>query len=131
MKYSEVLAYARELRKNQTKAEAFFWSKVRNRKFNRLKFNRQFVLEYENSSYFIADFHCFEKKLIVEIDGEIHKYQKDYDQMRENILEQMGYKVIRFTNEEVLNQWVKVAQKIEKILTTLPQPLSSKERGVP
>ncbi len=131
MKYSQIQAYARELRKNQTKAEAFFWSKVRNRQFLGLKFNRQFILEYENSSYFIADFHCYEKRLIVEIDGKIHLKQIEEDQNREDIIKEMGYKILRLKNEEVMNDWEKVEMKLLHQLTpALPNRRTAfKERG--
>ncbi len=119
MKYSQILSYARDLRKNQTKAEAFFWSKVRNRKFLGLKFNRQFIIQHDHSSYFIADFHCFEKKLIIEIDGKIHLKQLEYDQIREEILKEMGYSIIRFQNEEVLKEWPKVKSKLQEKLSRL------------
>ena len=123
MKYPEILKYARELRKNQTSAEAFFWEKVRNRRFLGKKFTRQFIIEYEiqqnNSRFFIADFHCHEKRLIIEIDGDIHNLpdQKEYDQIREEILEEMGLTVIRFRNKEVLNDWAQVEEKLMKIFT--------------
>jgi very-short-patch-repair endonuclease len=97
---------AREMRKNPTPAERIFWSFVRTRKFAGLKFNRQFVIEYEvvlgRPSYFIADFHCHQQKWIIEIDGNIHKNQKKWDQIRNEILEDMGYRVIRFSNWEVI-----------------------------
>ncbi len=112
MKYAQILSFARELRKNQTPAEKLFWSKVRNRRFLGLKFNRQFIIEHDNSSYFIADFHCHEKKLIVEIDGEIHYRQQEYDQIREEILRELGYKIVRFRNEDVIQNWSKVEKKL-------------------
>ena len=120
MKYSQVLSYARELRRNQTEAEAFFWSKVRNRRFLGLKFNRQFIIEYQQSHYFIADFHCFEKKLIVELDGKIHLQQVEEDQIRETILEEMGFSILRFRNEEVLHEWDRVQEKIINQLSPNP-----------
>ena len=52
-------------------------------------------------SFFIADFYCAEKKLVIEVDGKIHDFQKDYDERRDEILTNMGLKVIRFKNKEV------------------------------
>ena len=112
MRYLEVLSYARELRKNQTKAEAVFWSKVRNRRFHGHKFNRQFIIEHQKSNYFIADFHCFKKKLIVEIDGKIHLKRVEEDRNRDAILSELGYTTVRFKNEEVLNNWKKVEVRL-------------------
>ncbi|CAE7826992.1 unnamed protein product [Symbiodinium microadriaticum] len=118
MKYYEARTIARTLRKNQTKAENEFWQRVRNRKFNGLKFNRQILIEYENDSYFIADFYCHQLKLIIEIDGPVHQFQKEYDQMREIIIKELDYKIIRFTNDQVLRQWNVVVNKIQEF--TLP-----------
>ena len=126
MKYTQILQYARQLRKNQTRAEKFFWMQVRNRRFKRLKFNRQFIIEHESRSYFIADFYCHQHKLIVEIDGGIHQQQVEYDQIREKILIEMGFTVIRFRNEEVLKKWEGVEKKLDEYLRTLPFPLSFK-----
>ncbi len=125
MEYSDIKAFARELRKNQTRAEDYFWSKVRNRKFQGLKFNRQFIIEYQNSTYFIVDFHSYEIKLIVEIDGKIHLKQIQEDQNREAILKDMGYEILRFKNEEVLFDWKSVESKL---FHQLSPTLSSKER---
>ncbi|WP_425392175.1 DUF559 domain-containing protein [Ekhidna sp.] len=112
MKYSQILDYARSLRKNQTPAERIFWANVRNRKFKGLKFNRQFIIEHTGGAYFIADFFCHEHKLIVEIDGGIHVQQVDYDKIREDVLLDMGYDIIRFKNEEILNDWMSVDEKL-------------------
>ncbi len=112
MNYSTARTFARELRKNQTKAEAIFWSKVRGRRFLGYKFNRQFIIAYKRSNYFIADFHCFEKKLIIEIDGKIHLKELEQDRFRDCVLIELGYTVLRFKNEEVLNTWEKVEAKL-------------------
>lgn len=88
-----------------------------------MKFNRQFVIEHANTlgikSYFIANFYCFSKKIIVEINGAIHDFQIEYDEIRTDILEEMGYKIIRFRNKEVLNNWKEVANKLEKIIVEI------------
>ena len=52
-------------------------------------------------NYFIADFYCAEKKLIIELDGKIHDEQKEYDENRDRILKEMKLKVIRFKNHEL------------------------------
>jgi len=112
MKYSDALEFARNLRKNQTPAEIFFWSRVRNRKFLGKKFKRQYLIQYfdeiHEKAFFIADFYCHEIKLVIEIDGKIHEKQKVFDQYREDIIRSLGYQVIRFTNKEVIYNWQKV-----------------------
>ncbi len=63
-------------------------------------------------SFFIADFYCSKKKLIVEIDGKIHNTQIEYDEIRSSILEEMNYIIIRFENEQVLNNWETVEKEL-------------------
>jgi very-short-patch-repair endonuclease len=61
---------------------------------------------------FIADFYCNQINLVVEIDGGIHEQQQDYDQLRDYIMKQYGIRVVRFTNEEIVNKSEWVADKI-------------------
>jgi len=97
---------ARNLRKEQTKAEKKFWSKVHNKQFNGYKFLRQHPIYYEyegRQRFFIADFVCYELDLVVEIDGGMHEKQKDYDKTRSIIMEkQRNFRVKRYSNKEVL-----------------------------
>jgi len=116
MNYEDILKFARTLRNNQTPAEKVVWNRVRNRKFHGYKINRQFIIEHANvmgnKHFFIADFYCHKKKLVIEIDGKIHLEKIEYDKIREEILIEMGYNIIRFKNEEVLNNWETVATKL-------------------
>ena len=105
---------ANEMRKNPTAAEEKLWETLRNRKLES-KFRRQHPV-----GQFIADFICIEEKLIIEVDGEIHDHQKEYDDGRTYMLEDIGYKVIRFSNNIVLKA---IDEVIEKIKTEL-SPLS-------
>jgi very-short-patch-repair endonuclease len=109
----------RELRKQQTKAEKIFWEVVRDRKFMGLKFYRQYPLFFDylgKETFFIADFFCFERQLVVEIDGKIHDYQKDRDQLRTFIINMMGIEVIRFRNEEIENNFGDVLKRLAERL---------------
>ncbi|MEA1882217.1 MAG: endonuclease domain-containing protein [Candidatus Marinimicrobia bacterium] len=102
----DVTEICRKNRTNGTLAENTFWKGVRNRQILGIKFNRQFSIffEYEGENrFFITDFYCHEHKLIIEIDGGIHETQKDYDILRSYILNQLGYTIIRFANEEILD----------------------------
>ena len=114
--YQIIKDFARENRKNPTRSESLFWENARGKKIGGLKFLRQHVIQYqlyENQiRYFIADFYCEELRLVVEIDGRIHDYQKEYDRDRSQILEAMQYQVVRFTNSEVLSDWEYVESKI-------------------
>lgn len=107
MKYHEIKSLSRQLRKEQTDAEAILWQEVRNRRFDGKKFTRQFPIIYESNGcehfFYIADFYCYEHKLIIELDGKIHEFQKDHDVKRDEILTSLGYNVLRLKNEELVN----------------------------
>lgn len=108
-----LVSRAKELRKETTKAENIFWSKIlKHKNLKNFKFTRQKPLDY-----FIVDFFCANLHLIIEIDGKIHNFQKDRDEERDNILKQKyGLKIIRYTNKDVLNNTEKVTKDlIEKI----------------
>jgi very-short-patch-repair endonuclease len=108
--------FARELRQPHTAAEATLWRHLRNRNLN-YKFRRQHPIEV-----FIIDFYCARAKLLIEIDGESHlqKAQIEYDQSRTEYLETLGYKVIRFTNEDVrYNIQAVVTEIIEEVETRI------------
>ena len=96
--------YQLKLRKNQTPAEKVLWEVVRNKQLGGFKFRRQHIIDV-----FIVDFVCIKAKLVIEVDGKIHDLQKEYDEERTRYLNDYGFKVIRFKNEEVLNKidWVK------------------------
>lgn len=110
---------AKELRNNPTKAEAYLWSKIRNRQFCGLKFLFQhpiFYTENNKKRFFIADFYCSQIKLLIEIDGDIHISHMKYDQIRTDIIQQKRMIVIRFLNIEVL-------ENINKLLIDLRRKL--------
>jgi very-short-patch-repair endonuclease len=92
-----ILAHAREMRHPQTPAEAGVWRALRNRQTG-YKFRRQHPI-YR----FIIDFYCAKAKLLIEIDGEsnLEPAQEEYDKARTEYIEKIGYKVIRFTNNDV------------------------------
>ena len=109
----------RDLRKRQTKAEKILWEAVRNRKFMGLKFYRQYPIFIDfdgRETFFIADFFCFEKNLVIEIDGKIHDYQKDYDALRTEIINRKGIDVIRFKNDDIEQDLGTVMQKLRERL---------------
>ena len=98
------------MRDKMTRAEALLWAHIKSNKLG-VKFRRQHIIEN-----FIPDFVALSAKLIVEVDGEIHRFQKEYDDDRTFILEQKGFRVIRFTNEEVLGNVNHVVAKIKETL---------------
>lgn len=86
------------LRREPTSAEALLWERLRDRRCTGLKFRRQHPI-----GPFIVDFVCLEGWLVVEVDGSVHaeEEQTEKDQSRSEILAELGYQVIRFTNDEV------------------------------
>lgn len=117
--YRPHIQRSRQLRKNMTAEEKLLWRYLRGRKFHGFKFLRQhpiFYDYYKNTPlYFIPDFYCVEKGLVIELDGIIHDFQKGYDTRREEILEDMGLSVIRFKNNE-LERIDVVLDKIREVL---------------
>ena len=105
----------RELREGQTEAEDVFWQAARNRQILGLKFYRQYPIFFEyygQERFFIADFCCVERKLVIEIDGKIHDYQKNYDALRTYLINIMGIHVMRFRNEDILKNLDEVIQAL-------------------
>src|SRR6056297_2221334 len=87
---------ARALRKTQTRSEGLLWSVLRAKQLCGLKFRRQYPIET-----WIVDFACPEKMLIVEVDGGYHDHVTEADLKRQQKLEALGWKVIRFSDAEV------------------------------
>ena len=98
-----------------TDSEKRLWANLRNRKFLNLKFLRQHPIIYQvtgnKPAYFIADFYCAEKRLVIEVDGKIHDFQVEYDLHREEILRSLNLQILRIKNEEVSN----ISELLKKI----------------
>ncbi|MEX0647704.1 MAG: DUF559 domain-containing protein [Balneolaceae bacterium] len=103
---------ARELRKNQTESEKILWNHLRKKQLNGYRFVRQKPFIYEQNSakkyFFIADFYCPQKKLVIELDGKAHEYQQYYDYQRDLVLKEFGLTTMRFKNHEL--------EEMEKVL---------------
>jgi leucyl-tRNA synthetase len=115
---NEITNICRELRKNLTIAEKTFWAEIRNKKLG-FKFRRQHPIFYKiegKSGFFISDFACLEKKLVIELDGDVHDNQKERDIARESIIRYLGYKVIRFGNEQIFQSMGDVINIIKEEL---------------
>jgi len=100
---------ARELRRRETEAETVLWATLRDRQVAGLKFRRQ-----RPAGPFVLDFYCAEQRLVIEVDGGIHDEQREQDAARTAILEQYGYRVVRFRNEEILTDLSAVLARIAK-----------------
>jgi len=105
--------HSKELRRKSTEAEKKLWAILRNRQLKGKKFRRQHTI-----ACYVADFYCHECKLVVELDGHHHKKPdaRKYDQTRTTALNDLGVTVLRFWNEEVINDAPKVLAKIERYL---------------
>ncbi|MFC4765070.1 endonuclease domain-containing protein [Dyella koreensis] len=117
---------ARTLRRAQTDAEQALWYRLRGRHLLGWKFRRQ----HEIGSY-IVDFVCADAALIVELDGGQHADQVAYDERRSFELQTMGYRVLRFWNNDVLTNLESVLEVIVEALATPaphPNPLPGGER---
>ena len=102
---------ARTLRRDQTAAEGKLWAVLRNRQLEGAKFARQ-----DPIGNYIADFCCRSKMLIIEIDGPTHEGREQYDAKRTEFLEALGYRVIRFTNEDMFGDLDWVLEEIKRHL---------------
>lgn len=107
---------ARTLRKNQTDAEKLLWKHLRNRQFHSYKFRRQVPV-----GQYIVDFACLSLKLVIELDGSQHMSNTGYDDRRAKFLTRQGYKVVRFWNNELLEQ-------TDSVLEALTLTLYQRER---
>lgn len=117
---AQLRQYARDLRKNSTDAEKRLWYFLR---ANRLgfKFKRQVPIKH-----FIVDFVCYEKHLIIELDGGQHQTNQAYDTQRTVELNRCGFRVLRFWNTDVLRETKAVLEVIYKALSpTLSREVES------
>ena len=111
----EIEQAARKLRKNLTPAEAHLWSALSNKQLEGLRFRCQHPV-----GNFILDFYCPSCKLVVEVDGKIHDRQIEYDDARTTKLAEYGYRVLRFSNEQVTNDLPKVLAEIKSVAFLAP-----------
>jgi len=108
---------ARSLRKRLTDAERLLWSRLRNHQLAGYKIRRQQVM-----GVYIVDFVCLEPKLIIELDGGQHATQIEYDAKRSSYLNSLGFKVLRFWNNDVLSNLESVLESIQLQLIASPLP---------
>lgn len=112
---------ARNLRRDMTKPERIIWRKLR-------EFPPEYKLSFRRQHPvppYILDFACIKIKLVIEIDGDSHDLQQQYDKKRDNDLSSLGYRTLRFTNEEIMNNADSV---IETILREVNTILKTKQR---
>ena len=105
--------HAKNLRDNPTKAEETLWEELRNKKIDGFRFRFQHPL-----AYFIVDFYCHQAKLVIEVDGDYHfeEQQLSEDMRRTNVLLDLGFRELRFTNNQVLTDITTVLEMIRQSL---------------
>ncbi|MFM5900099.1 MAG: endonuclease domain-containing protein [Dolichospermum sp.] len=113
--WSKLKPLARQMRTEPTLAEKQLWQRLKNKQLLGFKFRRQQVIDR-----FIVDFYCHEVKLVIEVDGEIHNYTQVEDAIREEFLESLGLRVVRFKNEDVLFRIEGVLEEIVQWLKPHP-----------
>lgn len=102
---------ARQKRCQPTPTEAILWERLRSRRTAGAKFRRQHAIER-----FIVDFYCADHALVIEVDGGIHDYTVEEDAIRQEYLESLGLRVLRFRNEEILTALDHVLAQIVRVL---------------
>ena len=115
LRFAGRVELARQLRQEQTPAEKLLWALLRNRRLRRFKFRRQHQI-----GNYIVDFFCLEAQLVIECDGSVHNHnqQWQHDQVRDAYLVSQGLRVLRFTNEQVLNESWEVLDEVVRFIPT-------------
>src|SRR5882757_5360324 len=115
-----IIDFCRELRQRETPAEKILWQHLRNRKLFDKKFLRQYPIcaqsSFGRNIYYIPDFYCHEARLVVEADGPVHQFKKDYDKNRDEVLSALNLTILRFENAEILANVDLVLKKIREKL---------------
>jgi very-short-patch-repair endonuclease len=116
----------RELRKKQTSAEGLLWQLLRNRQLLTFKFRRQ----HQFGDY-VADFYCHEAQLVIECDGSAHESNEQWyhDRNRDAYMFAQGLRVLRFTNDRILNDTENVLEEIAKCLRASSDRRTGKEES--
>ena len=111
--YDDIKLRARRMRKQPTIAEKVLWNGLRNRLVKGYKFRRQHPIDR-----FIVDFYCREAGLVIEVDGSVHDSleAREYDDARQQFLEHRGLTVLRFSNEQVVNDTKRVLDTISAFM---------------
>ena len=123
MRDPELTRRAKAMRTEMTEPETRLWLQLRAKRFSDVKFRRQKVIQDEQHRY-IVDFAANDPKLVVELDGDTHAGREAYDGARTKFLESKGYRVIRYTNVDVM-------QNIEGVLTHLASVIKEMRPPLP
>ncbi|RIA36643.1 very-short-patch-repair endonuclease [Hephaestia caeni] len=117
MRDPRLIAHAKKMRREPTEPELRLWDVLRAKRFNGIKFRYQKVI-----GRYITDFSSRAPMLVIEIDGDTHVSQQDYDARRTAFLQSEGYRVVRFTNSDVMTNLEGVVQHLQILIDTAPLP---------
>ncbi|MCC6470931.1 MAG: endonuclease domain-containing protein [Alphaproteobacteria bacterium] len=117
-------ARVKRLRINATPAEELLWHQFRDKRVAGVRFRRQFRIDY-----YIVDFVCLSARLVVEIDGESHRQTLEDDARRTRYLDEQGFRVVRFSNRDVMANLEGVVRTIELMVNSGLLPLSPSREG--
>jgi very-short-patch-repair endonuclease len=118
----EKVECAKALRRTMTRAEEVLWQHLRSNRLAGLHFRRQQIVRG-----LVVDFYCHAAALVIEVDGDIHDQQQAHDQEREQLLNELGFRVLRFRNEDVEQNLTNVLECIQR--AALPLPASGRGPG--
>ena len=122
MRDRRLIEFAKAMRRDQTDPATRLWLQLRAARFQGAKFRRRKVIER-----YIADFSAREPMIVVEIDGDTHGFQENYDEVRTSFFEEQGYRVIRFTNHDVMTNLDGVLTQLALFIHHPPLPTLSPE----
>jgi len=117
MRDHRLLGYARQMRREMTPGEQRLWYALRAKRFEGIKFRRQTVL-----GSCIVDFASRSQMLVIEVDGDTHAGRESYDAARDRTLREMGFRVLRFSNSDVMGNFDAVPGAIGEALRHAPLP---------
>jgi very-short-patch-repair endonuclease len=120
--FKKNIGKAKVLRKRSTEAEKRLWGKLRAKQLGKLKFRRQ-----QPIGKYIVDFISFEKSIVIELDGGQHAIEKERDIQRDEWLKREGFKILRFWDNDVLENLEGVMEVIQKNCMSPSPPLPSRE----
>jgi very-short-patch-repair endonuclease len=110
----------REARHHPTPAEDALWQALRRRRLGGFKFRRQHAIDR-----YVVDIYCPKARLVIEVDGPIHNFSRHDDAIRQRNLVELNLRVVRFTNDEVVDQLEDVLRRIEEALRASPPAAAS------
>ncbi len=124
MRDPRLVEYAKQMRREMTEPEIRIWLKLRAKRFGEIKFRKQKVV-----GQYIVDFSSNDPKLAIEIDGDTHGGREVYDAARARFLEEQGYRVIRFSNRDVMENMEGVMETLAAVIAEAAPPLLPPLRG--